>query len=260
MHAGFATHKRPLGKAPSDARKHGRARWSAMLPAIDNSMLFANNEVAPVVLEQGVCQSISAAREGMHSWLQCEDCKKLRLVDQNCFVTVDPRKSNVSKARTDDAYKWGDWIAGAPGHYAACQARHGLMRSAFGGGCTSDDCDAVGVFSEVCSRHDCSTGAGSRCDTSEMGSADEGFRADVSAELRATVGSFGARSGGLRSADRNALRCLSFRGASRDVEHGVPNVFGCGHVAGPVGQIDVFFFAVAWSWRSMGKLTATIQL
>ena len=74
----------------------------------DNPRYFANNEVAAVVSEQAVGQSIPAAREQMRCWLQCGACRKWRLVDRRSFGAVDPRQFEVSKVGTDDADKWGE--------------------------------------------------------------------------------------------------------------------------------------------------------
>ena len=67
-----------------------------------------------------------AGRKFMDSWLQCDLCRKWRLVQPKCVHALSGKYFNQNTS-THDCVDWRDWLSGAEARHAAFLIRCGLV-------------------------------------------------------------------------------------------------------------------------------------
>ena len=73
--------------------------------------------------------TLPAAREQLCCWLQCDDCRRWRLVERKSFSAVDPAGFARAAGDTDDhaaSVNWAEWFDKAPARFDAFRRRREL--------------------------------------------------------------------------------------------------------------------------------------
>ena len=69
--------------------------------------------------------TVPAAREQLCCWLQCDDCRRWRLIERKAFPAVDPEGYSRRKdVPAWEPYDWGAWLARAGDRYESYRDQH----------------------------------------------------------------------------------------------------------------------------------------
>ena len=188
--------------------------------------------------------TLPAAREQLRCWLQCDDCKRWRLVERKSFRAVDPDSFASADENVDGDGRptnWGRWVEEAPKRFDVFKQRRELRLAVASGerhvdegaregepddgSCTRGGSVALAcnaIFVDNSDAGASSSGSESRA-TSDRGSGDEMLRArvgDGEDSFRNVLRRIGSKGGGLTLAEAVELERLDktcVANATRDV-------------------------------------------
>ena len=124
MHACFAGDERRLGVELASDWALGTNLGPQCYPQVRDEARYRANK-PKVIVGADEPPTLPAAREQLCCWLQCDDCRRWRLVERKSFPSVDPAGFARAAGDSDDhaaSVSWAEWFDKAPARFDVTRA------------------------------------------------------------------------------------------------------------------------------------------